>query len=103
MFHIVNLNGLDSGNAVTLLYLPNFQSEVWPAVTAVVWTGADWMAGAAEAVRLGHVGSRPALLGSRCVHVADSTLFCFSAGIETSSALIAHNLVLFNFLKVAAI
>lgn len=56
MFHIVSLNGVDSGNAVTLLRLPSFQSEVWPAVPVVLWTGADWAAEAAEAVRLSHVG-----------------------------------------------
>lgn len=55
MFHTVSLNEVDSGNAVTLLCLPSFQSEVWPVVTVVLWTGADWAAGAAEAVRLSHV------------------------------------------------
>lgn len=29
MFHIVTLNGVDSGNAVTLMCLPSFQAEVW--------------------------------------------------------------------------
>lgn len=73
MFHIVSLNGVDSGNAVTLFYLPSFQSEVWPAVVVVVWTRADWVAGAAEVVRLSHVGFLPPLLrsqGPRC-------WFCF--------------------------
>lgn len=79
MFHIVSLNGVDSGNAVTLLCLPSFQSEVWPTMLVVVWTGADWVAGAAEAVRLSHVGFLPPLLRSRDVHVAGSVLFCFSA------------------------
>lgn len=78
MFHIVSLNGVDSGNAVTLLCLPSFQSEVWPAVLVVLWTGADWAAGAAEAVRLSHVGFLPPLLRSRDVHVAGSVLLCFS-------------------------
>lgn len=77
MFHIVSLNGVDSGNAVTLLCLPSFQSEVWPAVLVVLWTGADWAAEAAEAVRLSHVGFLPPLLLSRDVHVAGSVL-CFS-------------------------
>lgn len=72
MFHIVSLNGVDSGNAVTLLYLPSFQPEVWLAEMVVVWTGADWMVGAAEVVRPGHLGFLPALLRSREVHVADS-------------------------------
>ena len=76
MFHIVSLNGVDSGNAVTLLCLPSFQSEVWPAVLVVLWTGADWVAGAAEAVRLSHVGFLPLLLRSRDVHVAGSVLLC---------------------------
>lgn len=78
MFHIVSLNGVDSGNAVTLLCLPSFQSEVWPAVLVVLRTGADWAAGAAgaaEAVRLSHVGFLPPLLRSRDVHVAGSVLF----------------------------
>lgn len=79
MFHIVSLNGVDSGNAVTLLCLPSFQSEVWPAVLVVLWTGADWAAGAAEAVRLSHVGFLPPLLRSRDVHVAGSVLLCYSA------------------------
>lgn len=79
MFHIVSLNGVDSGNAVTLLCLPSFQSEVWPAVLVVLWTGADWAAGAAEAVRLSHVGFLPPLLRSGDVHVAGSVLLCFSA------------------------
>lgn len=77
MFHIVSLNGVDSGNAVTLLCLPSFQSEVWPAVLVVLWTGADWAAEAAEVVRLSHVGFLPPLLRSRDVHVAGSAL-CFS-------------------------
>lgn len=85
MFHIVSLNGVDSGNAVTLLCLPSFQSEVWPAVLVVLWTGADWAAGAAEVVRLSHVGFLPPLLRSRDVHVASSVLFCFSACTETHS------------------
>lgn len=75
MFHIVSLNGVDSGNAVTLLCLPSFQSEVWPAVLVVLWTGADWAAGAAEAVRLSHVGFLPPLLRRRDVHVAVAALF----------------------------
>lgn len=79
MFHIVSLNGVDSGNAVTLLCLPSFQSEVWPAMLVVLWTGADWVAGAAEAVRLSHVGFLPPLLRSRDVHVAGSVLLCFTA------------------------
>jgi len=78
MFHIVSLNGVDSGNAVTLLYLPSFQPEVWLAVMVVVWTGADWVAVAAEAVRPSHVGFLPPLLRSRDVHVADFVLLCFS-------------------------
>lgn len=85
MFHIVSLNGVDSGNAVTLLCLPSFQSEVWPSVPVVLWTGADWAAGAAEAVRLSHVGFPPPLLRSRDVHVAGSVLLCFSACRETWS------------------
>lgn len=56
MFHIASLNGVDSGNAVTLLCLPNFQSEVWPVVLVALWTGADWATGAVEVVRLSHVG-----------------------------------------------
>lgn len=83
MFHIVSLNGVDSGNAVTLLYLPSFQSEVWPAVAVVVWTRADWVAGAAEVVRLSHVGFLPPLLRSQDVHVADSVLLCCSVCRET--------------------
>lgn len=79
MFHIVSLNGVDSGNAVTLLCLPSFQSEVWPAVLVVLWTGADWAAGAAEAVRLSRVGFLPPLLRSRDVHVAGSIMLGFSA------------------------
>lgn len=79
MFHIVSLNGVDSGNAVTLLCLPSFQFEVWPAVLVVLWTGVDWAAGAAEAVRLSHVGFLPPLLRSRDVHVAGSVLLCSSA------------------------
>ena len=79
MFHIVSLNGVDSGNAVTLLCLPSFQSEVWPAVPVVLWTGADWAAGAAEAVRLSHVGFLPPLLRSRNVHVTGSVLLCGGA------------------------
>lgn len=66
MFHIVSLNGVDSGNAVTLLCLPSFQSEVWPAVLVVLWTGADWAAGAAEVVRLSHVGFLPPPQEPRC-------------------------------------
>lgn len=77
MFHIVSLNGVDSGNAVTLLCLPSFQSEVWPAVLVVLWTGADWAAGAAEAVRLSHVGFLPPLPRSRDVHVAGSVFVMF--------------------------
>lgn len=64
MFHTVSLNEVDSGNAVTLLCLPSFQSEVWPAALVVLWTGADWAAGATEAVRLSRVGFIPLLL--RC-------------------------------------
>ena len=63
----------------SLLCLPSFQSEVWPAMLVVLWTGADWAAGAAEAVRLSHVGFLPPLLRSRDVHVAGSVLLCFSA------------------------
>lgn len=72
MFHTVSLNEVDSGNAVTLLCLPSFQSEVWPAAFVVLWTGADWAAGAAEAVRLSRVGFLRLLLRSRGVHVPDS-------------------------------
>lgn len=73
MFHTVSLNEVDSGNAVTLLCLPSFQSEVWPAAFVVLWTGADWAAGAAEAVRLSHVGF---------------FVFSFGAGVSTSLILI---------------
>lgn len=45
MFHIVSLNGVDSGNAVTLLYLPSFQLEVWLAGMVVAQTGTDWVVG----------------------------------------------------------
>ena len=77
MFHTVSLNEVDSGNAVTLLCLPSFQSEVWPAVLAVLWTGADWAAGAAEAVRFSRVGFLPLLLRSQGVHVPDSGFVVF--------------------------
>ena len=40
VFHIVSLNGVDSGNAVTPPCFPNFQSEVWPAWMAALWTPA---------------------------------------------------------------
>ena len=70
---------MDSGNAVTLLYLPSFQPEVWLAEMVVVWTGADWVAGAAEAVRPGYVGFLPPLLRSRDVHIADPVALSFSA------------------------
>lgn len=36
MFHIVTLNRVDSGNAVTLTCLPSFQAEVWPAALVVL-------------------------------------------------------------------
>lgn len=85
MFHIVTLNGVDSGNAVTLLCLPSFQSEVWPAVPVALWTGADWVVGAADAVSLRRVGSLLPLLRSRDVHVAGSLLFCFPACSGTPS------------------
>lgn len=102
MFHIVSLNEVDSGNAVTLLCLPSFQSEVWPAVLVVLWTGADWAAGATEAIRLSHVGFLPPLLRSRDVHVAGSALLCFSAcsgasshvGCTLMTATVAHSLFL---------
>lgn len=77
MFHTKSLNEVDSGNAVTLLCLPSFQSEVWPAAFVVLWTGADWAAGATEAVRLSHLGFLPLLLRSRGVHVPDSGLVIF--------------------------
>lgn len=41
MFHIITLNGVDSGNAVTLTCLPSFQAEVWPAVLVVLWAWAQ--------------------------------------------------------------
>lgn len=78
MFHIVSLNGVDSGNAVTLLCLPSFQSEVWPVMPVVLWTEADWVAGDAGAVRLSYVGFLPPLLRSRDVHVAASVVLCWS-------------------------
>lgn len=99
MFHIVSLNGVDSGNAVTLLCLPSFQSEVWPAVLVVLWTGADWAAGAAEAVRLSHVGFLPPLLRSRDVHVAGSVLLCFSACRGATSLVDCTLMTLSHFLK----
>lgn len=101
MFHIVSLNGVDSGNAVTLLCLPSFQSEVWPAVLVVLWTGADWAAGAAEVVRLSHVGFLPPLLRSRDVHVAGSVLFCFAAHVACTlmTRTQARSHFVCNFLK----
>lgn len=75
MFHIVSLNGVDSGNAVTLLYLPSFQPEVWLAEMVVVWTGADWMVGAAEVVS-------PAIWA----------FFLLSSGAEKSTSLILFSL-----------
>lgn len=82
MFHTKSLNEVDSGNAVTLLCLPSFQSEVWPAALVVLWTGADWAAGATEAVRLSHVGFLPLLLRSRGVHVPNSGFVIFLSAEE---------------------
>lgn len=82
MFHIVSLNGVDSGNAVTLLCLPSFQSEVWPAVLVVLWSGADWTAGAAEVVGLSHVGFLSPLLRSQDVHVDGSVCYVSRPALE---------------------
>lgn len=87
MFHTVSLNEVDSGNAVTLLCLPSFQSEVWPAALVVLWPGADWAAGAAEAVRLSRVGFLPLLLRSRGVHVPDFGFVVFLLAEEPHEGL----------------
>lgn len=63
MFHIVTLNGVDSGNAVTLTCLPSFQAEVWPTVLVILraWAQRSVRVGFSPPERLDVQITRPCL------------------------------------------